>query len=279
VKAAAYVHGPARVVALGQAFAAGCRKLGVECAVVHVKDYRKPDPDVTLTWHYGMGEQRRVFLAYEGRATRIVADKGYFHGYVPKDRPRYFRIAIDSQQADGVLRLREHPLDRFIELGINVRPVAERGQYVLLCGMGMKQAGMVQGIPYGSWERATYAQLRKLTGKPIMAREKPKCPPLTGLPRLGPCPASTAIRRAWAIVCNTGNIGADAVLEGVPVVANAGPGAVYGQRELVGIDALQPLSHDARLAALADIAYWQWTQQEIADGLMLANLIAEGVVA
>lgn len=279
MKAIAYVHGPARVVALGQAFARGCQVHGVECRVVYAKDFRRPEPGVTLTWHYGMGEQRRVFDAYAGAATRLVADKGYFHGYVPPDRPRYFRVAVDGQQPDGHLRLREHPLDRFIELGITVKPVAKRGDYVLICGMGVKQAGIVQGIEYGSWERAMYQALRGLTRRPVYVREKPKCPKIQGLPICPQLRCSESIRGAWAVICNTGNIGADAVLEGVPVIASSGPGAVYGSTSILGIDQLQPLDHDARLAALADLAYWQWTQDEIAAGKLLANLLEEGVVA
>jgi hypothetical protein len=275
MKAVAYAHGPPRIHALAHAFAAGCRLHGIVCRVLMVKDFKSIEA-ADVVWQYGMGEPKVVFDAYEGKATRLVADKGYWHEQL--NARKFFRVSVNGQQPDSHLQLRAHPLDRFLSFGIDVRPVEKRGDYILLCGMGPKQSEILQGRPYGEWERERFKALQKLTKRPILVREKPKNPPIPGLPRCPEAKGSLAIRGAWAVVCNTGNTGADAILHGVPVIAQTGPGAVYGRDYIDGIDNIQPLHPDDRLAALADLSYWHWTLDEMARGLLWANLIEENIV-
>lgn len=271
MKAAAYVHGPPRIHRMAQAFAQGCARHGIPCQVLPVGAKATP---ADLVWVYGLGPALPAFEAHAG-AIRLVGDKGYFAEH--KMKPNYLRVSINAQQPDAHLQLRPHPLDRWHGLGITAQPVASRGKYILLCGIGPKQAAR-HGLAYGEWERKTYARLSTFTGLPIMVREKPKNPPIKGLPRSPHRAASEAIRGAWAVVCMTGNIGVDAILEGVPVVAESGPGRVYYPGGLEQISTLQPLAPAAREAALADIAYWQWTLPEIAAGDLIANLKTEGII-
>lgn len=271
MKAIAYVHGPERVHVLGRAFYEGCKVHGIPC---EIRQVGQGYPDADLVWLYGLGPARPVFDAYEGRAVRLVGDKGYFAEYATK---KYFRVSVDAQQPDKHLQLRPHPPDRFQSLNIpDLRP-NNRGDYVLLCGIGPKQAER-QGVAYGQWERETYKILHELTERKILVREKPKNPPIPGLPRSTHRTTAEAIRGAYAVVCMTGNIGVDAILEGVPVIAKAGPGSVYYRAGLHSVQDIQPLDDKARLQALSDIAYWQWTPEEIKSGMFLDNLKLEGVI-
>lgn len=276
MKAAAYFHGPARILANAQAFAAGCEAHGVECPVVEIKPGMEPIPGVEVVWMWGMGPARPVFDAYDGLAMRLVADRGYWHEYMPAKT--YMRMSIDAQQPDLHLKRREHPLERFEALKIDAKPQTRRGQFVLLCGMGLKQAEILQGLRYGQWERRTFETLRNATKRPIVLRAKPKCPPIAGVPNAPRGTLDELMRQAWAVVCFTGNVGADAVLANVPVVAQAGPGRVYGTNDYSQIDRLRPLDPDARLAALADIAHWQWTADELRRGEFWEHLRAERLV-
>jgi hypothetical protein len=274
LRAIAYVHGPRRVIDMGRLFVEGCKAHGVDCKMVHIRDFKKPET-VDVVWQYGMGEPKTVFDAYEGRATRLVADKGYWHEYLKGKE--FFRVSVNGQQPDDHLQLREHPVKRFLSFGIDVQPVQSRGDYILLCGMGPKQSQQLQGRPYGSWELEMFAALQSVTKRAVLVREKPKNRPLPSLPRCEAVRTSEAIRGAWAVVCNTGNIGADAVLEGVPVVSFAGPGKVYGRDYIDGIDSIEPMHPDDRMAALADLSYWHWTLDEMKRGLLWDNLRLEGV--
>lgn len=271
MQAVAYVHGPPRIHRMGNAFAQGCARHGIPCRVIPVG---APPPPADLVWVYGLGPALPAFEAHAG-AVRVVGDKGYFAEH--KIQPKYLRVSVNAQQPDAHLKAVPHPADRWNRLGIRVHPVAERGKYILLCGIGPKQAAR-HGLAYGEWERTTYARLKALTDLPILVREKPKNPAISGLPRCTHAAASEAIRGAWAVVCMTGNIGVDAILEGVPVIAESGPGRVYYPVGLEHINSIEPLAPDARAQALSDIAYWQWTLPEMADGRLIANLKREGIL-
>lgn len=271
MRAIAYLHGPARVHILANSFAQGCARHGVLCEVRRVEDLGGERADVV--WLYGLGPARPVFDAHEG-ALRLVGDKGYFAEYA---REKFFRVSVNAQQPDKHLKLREHPSDRFDALRMNVQPIDRRGDYILICGIGPKQCER-HGLMYGEWERRTYERLRQVTGRRILVREKPKNPPIAGLPRAGHTLNSEAIRGAWCVVCMTGNIGVDCIVEGVPVIAEGGPGSVYYSHALEEIEAIQPMSPEARIEALSDIAYWQWKPEEIAKGEFWEHLKQEGMV-
>ncbi len=268
MKALAYWHGPERVRKYAQAFEGGCP---VRCRMLHVSEVGAEEADVV--WLYGLGEARRVF-DYHSRALRIVGDKGYFAGEVTQ---KYLRVSINAQQPDKHLRLVPHSTDRFDALGIKTQPVTKRGDYILLCGVGPKQC-WIQGRDYGQWERETFAKLQSLTDRQIIVREKPKNAPIDGVPRSTHATTAGAIRGAWAVVCQTGNIGIDAILHGVPVIAEAGPGSVYYKATLDDIETIQPLDADARRQALADVAYWQWRRDEFTSGAFWRHLKAEGLI-
>lgn len=269
LKAIAYCHGPDRIHRLAKHFAEGCKRHGIYCEIRHVDQLR--DEKADIVWLYGLGPAKPVFDAHEG-AVRIVGDKGYFHGCGVTDK--YFRISVNAQQPDAHMLLRERPSDRWKKLGIKVKPVDKLGDYVLLCGMGPKQAAR-QGYPYGDWETETYHRLTEYD-MPVLIREKPKNPPIGRLPRSEHASTAEAIRRARVVLCMTGNIGVDAILHGVPVFANSGPGRVYYPHG--DVNQLEPMGEHERIRALSDIAYWQWTQPEMANGDMLENLKFEGII-
>lgn len=252
MKAAAYIHGPERIHKLGRAFAEGCEAHGISCQVKFVSEPIKP-LDVDLVWLYGLGPARPVFDAYQ--CNRIVMDKGYFAEYAdPKNK--YFRYSLNSQQPTQEM-VKDHPDDRWRKFGLKVEPVWPLGGYALICGIGPKQCERL-GLKYGEWERKAYDATRaKFVGEQILVREKPKNPRFAGLPRCDAPSATQAIRRAGLVVCKTGNIGADAILHGVPVQADAGPGSL--------------IYHD-RQHALNNFAYWQWTPKEMASGEFMSYL-------
>lgn len=268
MKAAAFFHGPPRIHAMAEAFRIGCMRHGIPCDTLRVG--KRTDADVI--WLYGLGPALPAFEMHP-QAIRLVGDKGYFDEYLKK--PKYLRVSVNAQQPDKHLRRVRHSVDRFNALGIKFSPTTRRGDYILLCGIGPKQC-VRHGLQYGQWERETYRKLKAATDRPIFCREKPGNRQIEGIPRLSDIRPSAAIRGAWAVVCMTGNIGADSILEGVPVIAEGGPGSVYYRHRLQDIDDINPLPQDLALQALADIAYWQWTLDEIRSGDLWANLRNEG---
>src|SRR5690606_24658007 len=142
---------------------------------------------------------------------------------------------------------------------------------------GPKQCG-IQGLRYGEWEKRTAERLADITGRKVIVREKPKNPPIRGVRRAEHRTTADAIRSAWAVVCLTGDIGVDAILHGVPVIASHGPGAVYFSEALDDVETIHPISREERMAALSDIAYWQWKRSELSSRAFWRHLEAEGFV-
>lgn len=279
-RAIAFAHEPGRVIAHAEAFAEGCKRHGIPCEVRRSNEAREPQKDITVIWHYGLGEGGLPFRTYKGKALRVGGDSGYFRGLVrvvPQPQ-RYIRISVEGAQLGGLMNQRQHSVDRFNALGIDVQPVTSRGDYVLVTGRSPYDA-KASGMDYGQWERATVARLQAVTKRQIVLRHKPKNPPIQ-IPgvRSHTEDVHSAIRGAWAVVCRSGNIGADAIVHGVPCFAELGPGAVYQKGSLEEIDSAEPLSLDERMNALADIAHWQWSTEETARGELWAHLKAEGLV-
>lgn len=262
---------------MAHSFAEGARRGGASAEVR--SSFLSGAPErCDAVWMYGMHASEWLFLAYSGLAVRIVGDLGYWRediaGLPMRKRP--VRVSVEAQQPDKHLRLRAHPSDRFEALGLHVEPVKRRGEYILVAAHDPIQAKR-NGYEYGEWEELAVARLRRLTLRPIVLREKPSCAPiaLAGVLHSEEPRISSALRGAWAVVCLTGNVGADAILHGVPCFAQEGPGAVYGGLPLEWIDDAKPLEPEQRLAALSDLAYWQWTQEEFSSGALWAHLRAE----
>lgn len=265
---------------LAQAFVCGAKRHGAAAEVRDAATFERPEA-CDVIWLYGLIPLQGIFDAYRGRALRVTGDLGYWRERaceLPIDK-RPVRIAIEAQQPDRHLQRRVHGPERFAALALNVQPVRERGEDILVTGSDAEQA-QFYGSAYGEWEGETCVRLLHITARPLVLREKPGSPPI-GIRHVGHCiepDAARAIRRAWAVVCRSGNIGADCLLHGVPVFAEAGPGAVYYRAPIEQIDAAQPLDAYKRISALSDLAYWQWTMEECAAGELWSHLLTEGVL-
>lgn len=277
-RAVAFFHDPIpRVQGHALAFAAGCARHGVGCEVMHSRKATEPLPGVDAIWHYGLGEGGLPFRTYAGKALRVGGDAGVWRRLT---QTKFIRISVEGPQLGPLMSRRPHDFKRFEALAIPPQPKPKiRGKHILVTGRSKYDAA-VHGQEYGEWERAMFAQLREVTQRPIVFRPKPKNEsiPHPGIEEDRQRDCNASILGAWAVVCRSGNIGADAILLNVPVWAESGPGAVYRNFELERIDFAQPLDPDARRKALADIAAWQFTDVEIARGDLWAHLRDEGLL-
>lgn len=278
-RAIAFWHDPEhRVRAHAEAFSEGCKRHGIPCEVRHSREAVEARDGVTVVWHYGLGVDLGgiPFAAYEGKAIRVGGDAGVWRRLTSE---RYIRISIDGQQLGGLMNQRPHPIKRFDALRISMQTQKNRGRYILVTGRS-KYAARISGHEYGEWERDICERLKGITRMPIVLREKPKNQAIDvpGVRHNADRDCNAAILGAWAVICRSGNIGADCILLNVPCWAEYGPGAVYGNFKLEKIDSAAPLFPEVRKAALADIAAWQFRDEEIARGDLWAHLQAEGVV-
>ena len=263
---------------VGAALAQGCARHGVKAEQRSMSECRPEACDVAFLY----GVDHPLFDVYEGRALRVVVDLGYWRERASElpVHDRHLRVAVESVQPDWHLRLYRHPPDRFERTqAFHVKPIEQRGDAVLVCGHSAAAAALY-GKDYGEWESRAVQAVAAVSCRPIRVRAAPTCAPLPIL-NVTHCCAPTigaALAKAFAVVCMTGNVGADGILHGVPTFCEAGPGAVYGGLPLDWIDDALPLPERTRAQALADLAYWQWTPAEIAAGELWAHLKREGLL-
>lgn len=167
------------------------------------------------------------------------------------------------------------PLGRLEALGIE--PVSRKrvkGQAVLVVGqVGGDSAHGMDGGAYRRWAGKTLETLRSLTDSKIIWRPHPDDRWfLEGVDSLSdPTEESLeeAFDRSWVVVTYNSTAGLEALIAGLPVIAE-GP-AVYSElsRRLNFLPKLGPPGLEDVNDLLAAIAYTQWTPEEIATGLPL----------
>src|SRR5690606_30504297 len=158
----------------------------------------------------------------------------------------------------GLNRLPEFacPSDRFEALGITVAECGGNPDgYVLVCGQVPGDAAHGLGYEgYTSWLRDVLSRYPDAVYRP-----HPAGAPLFSYPRTDTGPLADALAGARLVVTYNSNVGHDALLAGVPVIAEGR--AAYA--ELCG-EELPSLAD--RLAYFHRAAYGQWTAAEMETG-------------
>lgn len=239
---------------VGPALAQGLALAGHE--VVHRSPtyYRGEVENVDLVVVKGMRDGAAVVAGYAS-VPALVVDWGYLK-----------RVNSPEEAADGYWQVgagglnripdADCPSDRFDALGLEV--VEQGGDpngYVLVCGQVPGDAALGQdSSTHRQWLREQLKAYDDAVYRPH-PRGGIAVPGLVGNTR----PLADALAGARLVVTYNSNVGHDALLAGVPVVAH-GP-AAYA--ELSG-ETLPSLG--ARKAYFNRVAYGQWTLSEMASG-------------
>src|SRR5690606_31578013 len=205
---------------------------------------------------YGLRAGRRVRDAYQAAGVAVVVfDWGYLARVNEPSQTStgHFQFGLGGLNRPPAFAC---PTDRFDSLGLTI---AEQGGdpdgYVLLCGQVPGDAAHgLDAQQIGSWAREAAAHWPNVRYRPH---------PRGGIDIAGlesdRSPLAEALAGARRVVTINSNIGHDALLAGVPVLAD-GPAAY---RELAG----EPLpTVEARREYFARLAYGQWTVAEMASG-------------
>lgn len=239
------------------ALAEGFSLIGVEVAHRNGAFYRGEIEDFDFIVSIGMRAAAPAVRAYTQHGIpAVVADWGYLKRVSePSEAERgYYQVGIGGLNAVPPF---DCPSDRFDALGLTVAPRGgDPKGYVLVCGQvpGDAAHGM-DANAYISWLRETISQYPEAVYRPHPRGgvDLPGIESHTG-------PLSEALAGARLVVTWNSNVGHDALLAGVPVVAH-GP-AAYS--ELAG-ETLP--SVDPRREYFHRVAYGQWTLDEMRSGV------------
>lgn len=239
------------------ALAEGFSLIGVEVAHRNGAFYRGEIEDFDFIVSIGMRAAAPAVRAYTQHGIpAVVADWGYLKRVSePGEAERgYYQVGIGGLNAVPPF---DCPSDRFDALGLTVAPRGgDPKGYVLVCGQvpGDAAHGM-DANAYISWLRETIKQYPDAVYRPH---------PRGGVSLHGVTSQTASLEDALAgarlVVTWNSNVGHDALLAGVPVVAH-GP-AAYA--ELAG-ETLP--SVEARREYFHRLAYGQWTLAEMRSAL------------
>lgn len=256
----------------------GMRSLGVPhdfLSSLHAHGIGKYD----VTIHYGLAQGlRQIFHEQRRKRKAIYIDLGYWGR---RKRTRYdgfHKIALNARHPTEYFQRREHSPDRFRSFNLTMRPWRKSGRHILVAGMSAKAAAE-EGYQPHQWERDTIAALRQLTDRPIIYRPKPNwtgAKPLPGSEFGRDQPLADALTNCHAVVTRHSNVGVDAILRGIPCIASHGVASAMGGWNLDQIE--DPPMPDGREQWAADIAWTQWSLDEMREGAAYRYLADEGLI-
>jgi len=212
---------------------------------------------------YGLGGKDRLPHAetHQRAGGHYVAwDAGYWHR---KELDRFYRVSIDGFHCPQRIGATEPDPARWNASGLSITDRHHPQGDIVLVGNGPKSGA----VGATGWAVAKAREIRaKLPGRRIIYRPK-RYFVEPGVVADGVAMAikiEKVLDMASLVVCRHSNVAIDACRLGIPVVCDDGAAAaVYPSR--LEDEAQQP-SEEARRQFLHRVAWWQWSESEIARG-------------
>lgn len=193
----------------------------------------------------------------------LFTDMPYFNRWMGDNRDTcYWRVIPNHVHVNPDL-YDKYPDDRFNQLNVTVKDWRINGDHILVCP---SSPAIEQYYGDINWLAGTLQLLKQHTDRPIRVRHKPRANGTSG-PRAAVIPFEEDCKNAWAVVTLASIAAVEAACLGIPVFTHEkGPGGVLANKDLAKIE--EPLMADsARTLWLNTLAYYQYTEAEIAAGL------------
>lgn len=250
----------------------GCAKHGHQTLSVALGEGEEAAEWADVVAMVGVKSNER-FHAHRRAGRRVIMlDKGYARHHRPGGRVwEYWRVAIDAHQPTARMAVLNCPHDRREEMGWEPVPWRLDGPKVIIAGSSGKYHAFHDLAAPTKFYRGVVTGLRKRTDRAIVYRPKPSWQDAQPLKRAiysrPPESLGFLLDSAWALVTHGSNACFDAIMTGVPCVILGD--AVAKPISSTSLDDIE----NPRLASekvvrwwLANLAYWQWTESEMASG-------------
>lgn len=251
-------------------------KAGASAAGRGVSTVAQPSGDArtVVVWGAGHPDIRAAMDDALANGSRVIAwDLGYWQ------RGTHYRCSVDAVHPQAIIMAKEMPFNRFDRLGIRLRSDWNPDGHIVLVGMGWKCARMY-GEPVGQWERRTAAAIAThFPARPIHFRPRPSginhCAHVDGCLTRNGGAIEAVLNGASLVVTRHSNVAVDAIVAGIPVVAMDGAASAVCPTRLE--DAGGPLPDDVRLRFLRNLAWFNWSLDEMREASTWETI--EGMMA
>jgi hypothetical protein len=145
------------------------------------------------------------------------------------------------------------------------------GNHILLCGQVPWDAS-VDHVDYPSWLHFTAGQIKHRSDRPVIFRPHPQAKmSLAGCEQSRKATLLEDLENCWAVVTFNSNSSVESIIEGVPAFT-FDAGAMAKGVANHWLDQIESPQMPDRHQWLADLAYAQWTLEEMKEGKAWAHL-------
>jgi hypothetical protein len=213
------------------------------------------DSDLAIIWGHGkpgvIAHQRAIESHY------LVMERGYIG-----DRMKFTSLGFDGLNGRAAFGHGGNPSDRWEKHGFKMQPWKRGGDYVLIMGQ-VPGDQSIQHIDIRAVLSAAASEASDATGLPVYYRPHPlaheswiPAPALYGT-------LADAIAGAERVITINSNSGVDSVLAGVSTVTLDRGSMAW---DVTSHNVSEPLCYTDRDQWAYDLAYCQWTEDEIQSG-------------
>lgn len=198
----------------------------------------------------------------------IVLETGYINR--GDGEAHHYAAGFNGLNGRADFRSKNMGPERWESLGVQLKPYS-RGENVILCGQVPHDAS-VDHTDHKAWIVETAQKLKVMTSRKVIFRPHPLFP----LPALAGCEHSTRtlaedLKNAHCVVTFNSNSGVEALVDGKAVFAFDEGSMVHGLADKNLADLEDP-DYPNRQQWARDLAYCQWTLDEMREGLAWRHL-------
>jgi len=237
--------------------------------------------DLLITWtpwrgslSHRLGEQHR-----RDGGKWIVMENGYIDG----TKVKQYAVGLNGFNGSGDHRNVGSDCDRWMALcleGLDLKPWRETGEHIVVFGqMGVHDHRF--SMP-PNWPDEILDRLLLLTPRKVLYRPKPSRPRLLNrphpnamglVPEWKDIPLERLLQNAWATVVYNSKCAVESIRRGIPALYD-GTQSIISSLVERGINCIETPPQPAREQFFYDLAYAQWSADEVATGYPFERLLS-----
>jgi len=240
-----------------EAFVKGLKRHGYKAEWLSDESYKPCD--LAVIW--GLRFPHIIEGQKDSGQDYLVMERGYFG-----DRNEYCSLGFNGLNGRAEFHADKSPPDRWQKHRIDIEPWHIGGDHYLLMGQ-VNGDQSLYSTDIRKWYKDVIAKLKNITSRPILfrphplARQHDKGLDVDGV-KAG-CTIGEAFEGTYCAITYNSNSGVDAVLNGIPLITmDQGSMAWDLALHEITTERITPL----RDQWLYDLAYKQWTMDEMASG-------------